>query len=132
MATQTIELEDTGRRVDRSKAALRTTTLNHFKKYLEFTHSEFQSLDEIPEYLIKVELLGKFSTFLKDHVESVKYYTTHKNYLSSLHQAIVEIYPVKKNEFDNYYRKICSAVCSQYSSRFASTASVSTSLTNQN
>ena len=36
MANQTIELED-ARRVDRSKAALRTTTLNHFKKYLEFT-----------------------------------------------------------------------------------------------
>ncbi len=132
MANQAIELEDAGRRVEKSKATLRTTTLNHFKKYLEFTHSEFQSLDEIPENLIKVELLGKFSTFLKDHVESVKHYTTHKNYLSSLQKAIVEIYPVKKIEFDNYYRKIYSAVCSQYSSSFASTASVSTSLINQN
>ena len=42
MANQHIELEDAGRRVEKSKRVLRTTTLNHFKKYLEFTNSDYQ------------------------------------------------------------------------------------------
>ena len=85
-----LDLIDAGRIHDRSKGTLRKTSLNHFKRYLQSTNSEFQTLDQFPENLIKDELLGKFSTYLKDHVESVKQYTTHKNYLSSLHQAIVE------------------------------------------
>ena len=89
-----LDLIDAGRIHDRSKGTLRKTSLNHFKRYLlQSTNSEFQTLNQIPENLIKDELLGKFSTYLKDHVESVKQYTTHKNYLSSLHQAIVELPP---------------------------------------
>ena len=64
-----------------------------------FINSEFQILDQIPENLIVDEILGKYSTYLKDHVPTVKKYNAHKNYISSLHQAIVERFPNKKVEF---------------------------------
>ena len=127
---EALDLIDAGRIHDRSKGTLRKTSLNHFKRYLQSTNSEFQTLDQFPENLIKDELLGKFSTYLKDHVESVKQYTTHKNYLSSLHQAIVELYPAKKVEFENYYRNLLNTVFSQYTSEVASAASVTVSLIN--
>ena len=126
MANQ--ELVDAGRIVDRSKCALRKTTLNHFKKYLLFINSEFQNLDQIPENLIKDEILGKFSTYLKDHVRTLSKYTTHKNYLSSLHQAIVERFPNKRLEFETYYSNLCSNVLTQYVNLVAVSNSVSETL----
>jgi len=117
--TEALNLIDAGRIHDRSKETLRKISLNHFKRYLESTNSEFQTLNQIPENIIKGELLGKFSTYLKDHVDSVKQYTTHKNYLSSLHQAIVELYPAKKIVIENYYRNLLNTVFSQYTSEVA-------------
>ena len=116
---EALNLIDAGRIHDRSKETLRKISLNHFKRYLESTNSEFQTLNQIPENIIKGELLGKFSTYLKDHVDSVKQYTTHKNYLSSLHQAIVELYPAKKIVIENYYRNLLNTVFSQYTSEVA-------------
>ena len=130
MANQHIELEDAGRRVEKSKRVLRTTTLNHFKKYLEFTNSDYQNLDQIPENHMKDELLGKFSTYLKEHVDSVKQYTTHKNYVSSFHQLIVEKFPSKKSEFETYYKNLLSTILSQYTASVVSENSASVNLIN--
>ena len=127
MANQ--ELVDAGRIVNKSKCALRKTTSNHFKKYLLFINSEFQNLDQIPENLIKDEILGKFSTYLKDHVRTLTKYATHKNYLSSLHQAIVvERFPNKRLEFETYYSNLCSNVLTQYINLVAVSNSASETL----
>ena len=47
-----------------------------------------------------------------------------------MHQAIVELYPAKKVEFENYYRNLLNTVFSQYNSEVASAASVTVSLIN--
>ena len=63
MANQHIKLEDAGRRVEKSKRVLSTTTLNHFKKYLEFTNSDYQNLDQIPENHMKYKKSKLISEF---------------------------------------------------------------------
>ena len=52
MANQAIDLVDAGRIIDKIKGVLRKTSLNHFKRFLQFTNSEFQSLDQMPEHHI--------------------------------------------------------------------------------
>ena len=128
MANQAIELVDAGRIIDKSKGVLRKTSLNHFKRFLQFTNSEFQSLDQMPEHHIKDEMLGKFSTYLREHVESLKKYATHKNYVSSLHQAIIEKFPNKKVEFETYYSNLCSTILSQYTASVVSANSLTVNL----
>ena len=41
MADEPLDLIDAGRIHDRSKGILRKTSLNHFKRYLQSTNSEF-------------------------------------------------------------------------------------------
>jgi len=130
MANEPIVLVDAGRIVQKSKGTLRKTSLNHFKRFLEFTNSQFKELDSIPENQIKDKILGEFSTYLKEHVNGVNQYTTHKNYLSSVHQAIIEKYPLKKVEFEHYYSNLCSTILNQYTTRVVSANSDSVQLVN--
>ena len=130
MANEPVVLVDAGRIVFKSKGALRKTALNHFKKFLQFTNSEFQELNQIPENQIKDKILGEFSTYLKDHVDTVNQYATHKNYLSSIHQAIIEQFPTKQVEFETYYSNLCSTIFSQYTSKVVSANSLSVHLIN--
>ena len=67
---------------------------------------------------------------MKDHVDTVNQYATHKNYLSSIHQAIIEQFPTKQVEFETYYSNLCSTIFSQYTSKVVSANSLSVHLIN--
>ena len=73
--------------------------------------------------------MGKFSTHLKEHVPTLTKHSTYKNYISSLHQAIVERFANKKVEFENYYyANLHDNILTQYVNQVAASDSASDTL----
>ena len=102
-----VDFIDDGRiaigRVRNLKSVLHRTAKNQFKRFLRLAGSPYETLDDIPEIEVQDSLLGRFSNYLR--TQGKYKFNTHDNYVSAIHVAITNKYPLKKQEFGPYYKK---------------------------
>jgi hypothetical protein len=90
------------------------TVLRHFERFLRFSNSQFQRLEQIPEDQMEKEIVGTFSDYIDKHCDKVKAYSTHDQYISCIYQEILQRFPLKAQLWANYYSHLRDNVEKQY------------------
>ena len=94
-------LEDVGLRSGLRRTNLHKTAMNHFNKFLQHCQDyPFNHFIEMEEHHCTTEVIGKFSSFISQHIHSVKMWSTHKNYVSAVHVEFVSKF--KNIDFGRY------------------------------
>ena len=106
-------LEDVGLRSGIRRTKLHKTAMNHFNKFL--VHCEdypFNDFIEMEEFHCTTEIIGKFSSYISQHIHSIKMWSTHKNYVSAVH---VEFMTKFKNlDFTSYMTTLYDNIRKEY------------------
>jgi hypothetical protein len=112
------EIEDVGKRHGSSKIKMQKSAKKKFNEFLQATNFVYKNIDEIPEEIWERnhEILGKYSSYLTKHCESIKKWKTHDNYVSQIHSLLKEKYPVIicGKTWDNYYTSLRANIKKQF------------------
>lgn len=116
-----LDLVDKGLLSGAKRLSLHKTANKHFMKFLQLIHSNFKTLEDIPEENFTEDLLGRFSDYLTKNVSSITKYNTHDNYLSAIYVQLCEKYPQKKTLNADYYKKLRANLFEEFKTKESET-----------